>query len=83
MISRTGLVTNFSGELGEEGFVIYFENTRGKEDALLGEIRGTLPIGSRDGNGLFAVASALEQFTKALKEVPTFAPSIKDSTKTN
>nr|CAN63015.1 hypothetical protein VITISV_017408 [Vitis vinifera] len=79
MGSRTGSVTNFSGEPSEEGLVLCFE-TRGEEDALLGEMGGALPAGNREGNGLFAAEFALEQFTEALKEAPAFASLIKDFT---
>lgn len=79
MTSPTGSVTNFSGEPSEEGLVLCLER-RGEEDALLGEMGGALPAGNREGNGLFPVAFALEQFTEALKEAPAFASSIKDFT---
>lgn len=79
MTSRTGSVTNFSGEPSDEGLVLCFE-TRGEEDALLGEIGGALPAGNSEGNGLCIAAFKLDQLTEALKEAPDFASLIKDFT---
>lgn len=78
MISRTGSLTNFSGEPNEEGLALCFV-VRGEPDELRGESGGVLPAENMEGNELLATAFVLV-FPSALKGTPAFASASKDLT---
>lgn len=78
MTSRTGSLTNFSGEPNEEKLDLCFI-VRGEPTALLGESGGVLAAGKREGNGLTPQAFVEVEFPEP-KLVPAFASSINDFT---
>lgn len=82
MTSRTGSLTNFSGEPKEEKVDLCFI-VRGEPTALLGDSGGALPAGKREGNGLPPLAFIVQEFPGAPKEVPAFASLTKDFTCNN
>lgn len=57
MTSRTGSVTNFSGDRSEEGLVLCFD-MRGEADELLGESGGVLAAGNIEGKTLLPATFA-------------------------
>lgn len=79
MTSRTGSLTNFSGEPNEEKLDLCFI-VRGEPTALLGESGGVLAAGKREGNGLTPQAFVEVEFPEAPRLVPAFASSINDFT---
>lgn len=76
--SRTGSVTNFSGE--PRGGLLRCFDKRGELDELLGESGGVLAAGNTEGKVLLPAAFKLLKLPTALRGVPAFASSIKDLT---
>lgn len=79
MTSRTGSLTNFSGEPNEEKLDLCFI-VLGEPTALLGESGGVLAAGNREGNGLTAQAFVEVEFPETPRLAPAFASSINDFT---
>lgn len=78
MTSRTGSVTNFSGD--RSGGLLLCFDIRGEPDELLGESGGVLTAGNIEGNILLPATFTLQEFPRAFKGVPALASSIKDFT---